>query len=54
MPRRWRKISLFYELAFGGGLKWWRPNMRALEKLIHIGSPPLQSSTKGKLIEKRE
>jgi hypothetical protein len=23
-------LSLFYELAFGGGLKWWRPNWKEL------------------------
>jgi hypothetical protein len=23
-------MFLFYELAFGGGLKWWRPNWKEL------------------------
>jgi hypothetical protein len=23
-------LSLLYELAFGGGLKWWRPNWKGL------------------------
>jgi hypothetical protein len=23
-------MSLLYELAFGGGLKWWRPNWKEL------------------------
>jgi hypothetical protein len=23
-------LSPFYELAFGGGLKWWRPNWKEL------------------------
>jgi hypothetical protein len=27
-------LSLFYELAFGGGLKWWRPNWKELGFLV--------------------
>jgi hypothetical protein len=27
-------LSPFYELAFGGGLKWWRPNWKELGFLV--------------------
>jgi hypothetical protein len=27
-------LSLFYELAFGGGLKWWRPSWKELGFLV--------------------
>jgi hypothetical protein len=27
-------MPLLYELAFGGGLKWWRPNWKGLSFLV--------------------
>jgi hypothetical protein len=27
-------LSLSYELAFGGGLKWWRPSWKELDFLV--------------------
>jgi hypothetical protein len=27
-------LSIFYELAFGGGLKWWRPSWKELGFLV--------------------
>jgi hypothetical protein len=33
-------LPLFYELAFGGGLKWWRPSWKTLGFLVsnHAGT----------------